>query len=100
MPNFSRPPSLLSNHLLSHTLLPSQTPYSPPLPSAPSPSLLSTLAQVPQLRRACLENGIHITVVDLRLGVTDNDQREKRTLGICLDLVSSSEIFVNFWGER
>ncbi len=55
----------------------------------------------PELREWCAERKLHLNDIDLRWGITAEDSRTRRTLGICLrDIDESRPFFLGFLGQR
>ena len=55
---------------------------------------------VPALRALCHEKGVHLTVIDLRWGVTTEEARLGEVINICLAEVEACQYFVAFMGAR
>lgn len=55
----------------------------------------------PEIRSLCRERGITFTEVDLRWGITDEEQRDGRVIGTCLDEVARCRpYFIGILGTR
>ena len=55
---------------------------------------------VPALRQVCHDKGVHLTVVDLRWGVTVEQASLGEVINICLAEVEACQYFVGFLGSR
>ena len=55
---------------------------------------------VPALRQTCQENGLHLSIVDLRWGVTVEQATNGEVVNICLSELDACEYFVGFIGAR
>ena len=55
---------------------------------------------VPALRQVCHDKGVHLTVVDLRWGVTVEQASLGEGINICLAEVEACQYFVGFLGSR
>jgi hypothetical protein len=55
----------------------------------------------PELRRVCAERFVSFTEVDLRWGITEEQQAEGKVLPICLEEIHRSRLyFIGLLGER
>ncbi|KAI3381233.1 hypothetical protein SNEBB_010445 [Seison nebaliae] len=55
---------------------------------------------LPKIRSLCEKNGFEFTYVDMRWGITTEMAKLNRTVDICLNSISLSDIFVGFFGQR
>src|SRR4051794_16369675 len=55
----------------------------------------------PELRRRCRQRGVAWAEVDLRWGISDEEQAEGRVLGVCLDEIDRCRpFFIGILGHR
>ncbi|KAN0022174.1 hypothetical protein ACTFIU_004345 [Dictyostelium citrinum] len=55
----------------------------------------------PELRAKCLKNRIHLTEIDLRWGITEEDAHKNRSVDLCLEEVDRCRpFFISLLGQR
>ncbi|KAK5582092.1 hypothetical protein RB653_003675 [Dictyostelium firmibasis] len=55
----------------------------------------------PELRAKCLKNRIHLTEIDLRWGITEEDALKNRSIDLCLEEVDRCRpFFISLLGQR
>ena len=55
---------------------------------------------LPSLSKLCGSKGIHVTVVDMRWGITDEMSVRHETVRTCLSAIDQSDIFLGYFGAR
>ena len=55
---------------------------------------------LPSLNKLCGSRSIHVSVVDMRWGITDEMSRKHETVRTCLSAIDKSDIFLGYFGAR